>query len=311
MKRKEESVLSYRKAVKAVRQAKWQTAREYNRKYKEVQGLPSAPDKVYEEWVSWDEFFGRKKPCFLSFEEAKLALQPLKLRTSKIYMEWCRQRPEFPQRPDTVYRESWEGWLDYLGHRPGGELRFLDYEEAKRLVESEGVRTASEYRILRKRRGRLPVHPDETYREWVSWPEFFGRERIRREEFVDFEEFKRLIKLLNISSRADYLKKYKRRRGLHSSPEVFYSNWPGWNEVIRGIKKKDARITLRDFLSYEEARGVCIHAQIRSARQYAKVRRTIQGLPAKPHVVYAACWKGWGDFLCPTSPVHDGEGMRL
>ncbi|MDE0092172.1 MAG: hypothetical protein OXN83_02665, partial [Oligoflexia bacterium] len=60
------------------------------------------------------------------------------------------------------------------------------YEEAKALIQNEGVISESAYRRWKKAGHRppdFPAHPDRVYKEkWISWGEFFGTSRVASKE---------------------------------------------------------------------------------------------------------------------------------
>jgi very-short-patch-repair endonuclease len=91
--------------------------RQYAKFFKNDSKLPSNPDIHYEEWTSWEDFTGREKIKFISFEESKEYVQKLKLKSVK---EWIQYRKDnninfIPAYPNDVYKE-WISWGYWLGN---------------------------------------------------------------------------------------------------------------------------------------------------------------------------------------------------
>lgn len=71
-------------------------------------------------WNSWGEFLdtGRaSKGSYMSFEDARLMVRKLKLKTLKEWREYSKiRRPKnIPSNPDKSYEQYWKGWADFLG----------------------------------------------------------------------------------------------------------------------------------------------------------------------------------------------------
>lgn len=61
MENKKKIFLSYEEAKEKVQEVGISSKREYSEKYKEIDGLPSSPDAVYQnEWEGWLRFLGKK-----------------------------------------------------------------------------------------------------------------------------------------------------------------------------------------------------------------------------------------------------------
>ena len=58
--------------------------------------LPSNPDKLYKEWVSWDSFFGIKNTVKkLSYAEAKDFLKDKKISSSREYVQYIKENNNY------------------------------------------------------------------------------------------------------------------------------------------------------------------------------------------------------------------------
>jgi len=85
--------------------------------------IPSAPDLVYEEFVSWGNWLGTgtlatKTRQYRSFEEARAFVHTLHLnnvREWEAYVQSPRKPTDIPSSPRTVYPNEFLGWGDWLG----------------------------------------------------------------------------------------------------------------------------------------------------------------------------------------------------
>ncbi len=81
--------------------------------------MPSSPNSYYEKqgWSSWNEFLGIRRN-FLPYEEAKIIVHRLKLKTIREWKSYAKsdQKPkDIPSSPDHVYKnKGWISWRDWL-----------------------------------------------------------------------------------------------------------------------------------------------------------------------------------------------------
>jgi superfamily II DNA/RNA helicase len=101
----------------AVQNLNISSPKEYNLRYKEDPKLPSEPWAMYEEdWVSSDDFFGRKSREFYeTYEEASKAARKLGVKTSKEYWANYRKDPKLRRRPGENWKDDWISWSHFLG----------------------------------------------------------------------------------------------------------------------------------------------------------------------------------------------------
>jgi hypothetical protein len=94
-------------------------------KNKKNDEIPSCPDLYYKDngWVSWSEWLGydkiklRKKPEYLSYDDAKEYLKNIKIKTSREWIIFSKSsRPvNIPSNPWKYYKE-WSGYKDFLSN---------------------------------------------------------------------------------------------------------------------------------------------------------------------------------------------------
>lgn len=93
---------------------------QYRKRYKEFDGLPSNPQKHYDEWVSWTEFLNSSNGRFLSFEDAKKICEENEIDNRLEYEELRKKRRDLPSAPSKQYKDEWISWYDFLGKKNPG-----------------------------------------------------------------------------------------------------------------------------------------------------------------------------------------------
>ena len=144
--------------------------------------MPRNPHRHYgNKWESWNEFFGKKPSLpFAPYEELKKILIDQGIKKSREYLSWREKNKgvfngwKMPGNPHTYYDE-WEGWGNIFGKLP-----LAPYEELKKAVIDQGIKTSRHYYLLREKNGgvingwSMPSSPHTYYDEWEDWPKFFN-----------------------------------------------------------------------------------------------------------------------------------------
>lgn len=86
----------------------------YKQKYREY-GLPAHPERIYEEWISYKDFFDI--PDFISYDELKELVIPNGFKSADEYKKFIlkQNNPSLPLDPQTAYGQEWENWNKFLG----------------------------------------------------------------------------------------------------------------------------------------------------------------------------------------------------
>ena len=170
------SYIELKKRVQALGIRNW---REYRRKYKEILGAPSSPDKKYKkEWEGWNIFLGKQKQQYLSYTELQQKVQDLDIKSQYEYRRRYKEIDGAPLHPDRQYKGDWEGWPAFLGTSSHRKKRrnYLPYTKLQKQVQALGITSFSEYRRRYKEISNAPANPDRYYKEeWNSWPAFLGK----------------------------------------------------------------------------------------------------------------------------------------
>ena len=99
---------------------------EYNKRYKEISGLISHPERVFaDEWESYKDLFDM--PEFLSYEDMVKIIAPLKLKSQKAYKTFVlnSKNPQYPLDPQGVYSDNWQNWYVFLGKEQPFKVEYI------------------------------------------------------------------------------------------------------------------------------------------------------------------------------------------
>jgi len=177
-----------------------------------IDGKPIKPDDIptdvatfYQDkgWKGFGDWLGntgqpRSSKYFKwrSYEEARVFVHRLGLRTRKEYRTYCRgefpDKPvkpnDIPTNPETVYEDSgWIGTADWLGfvHPRSPNLKYRPFRDARTFVHSLKLNSLDEWRRYCKgeikEKGIKPLDitgsPDKTYKGkgWISWLDWLGK----------------------------------------------------------------------------------------------------------------------------------------
>ena len=154
-------------------------------KKNKINFLPYNPEKTYKnEWIELEDFFENyntkySKKDFLQFNEAKNWLK-INRPDLKSCLQYAKEKtnktlPHFlPFHPERSYKNSgWNGYSDFFGKN------FLTYEEVKKIMIKNKIKTNKEFRIFQKQHiNTIPSNPEQIYKtEWIDWYEFLGNKK--------------------------------------------------------------------------------------------------------------------------------------
>jgi len=113
-------------------------------------------------------------------------------------------------------------------------------------------------------------------------------------KYIFLSEAKKAVAKLNISSRSEYLKRYKEDQRLPSKPERHYIN-DGWIDFydFLGTKKKV-------LLTYSEAQIYAQKKKVKTSEEWRRLykKSKINNVPNDPENYYKGKgWTTWSDFL--------------
>lgn len=182
--------------------------------------------------------------------------------------------------------------------------KHLAFNEARELVRTLGLKSASEYFQLQGKKSlHLPSHPENTYKEegWNGWEDYIGetfKKQIYKSTTMPFEEARAIVRAMNISSVQEWRLLVRTQgvpEGMPTVPDYTYkdSGWTGWRDFL-GTK---------EFLPYEEAREYVKQLNIRTSTEWEEHMyggRRPSFIPSCPQKQYKGKgWQGWKHFLNP------------
>jgi superfamily II DNA or RNA helicase len=147
----------------------------------------------------------------LPFEEAKILVKKFNIKNAKEYGNFISNNLniKLPKWPQITYKDSWNGYGDYLGTGTiaSNELKNyrLSYNEARNLVIKNKITTRNEYKKFRSKSEEniliLPANPEQIYKnEWNGYGEFFGTGNVanQNKQFLSLQEAKEFLKGKNL-----------------------------------------------------------------------------------------------------------------
>jgi len=165
-------------------------------------------------------------------------------------------------------------------------VEFLLFEECKKEVRQQGIKSSTEYKKLYAKRS-WPSDPTKYYKEqWKGWHDFLDKECL-----ISFEELKKEVALKDIQSSSQYQKTFKSNKWPRQPFVTFEKDWKGWDDFFGRAKK----------LSYEEIKKQLRLKGVISMPQYKKVYKN-NGWPSNPNSFYKKEWKGCYDFFNTKKP---------
>ena len=198
---------------------------EWSKSKKRPKNFPSNPNQVYtNEWKGWGDFLGTGnistgKRKWMSFQDAKTLMQSQGIKTHKDFIEWKKdgKRPkDFPSNPNQIYKDKWKGWGDFLdtGNISNRKMEWMSFQDAKTLMQSQGIKTNREF-IEWKKAGKrpedFPSNPQRTYKkEWISWSHFLGNEK----QWMSFDQAKTFIQRQGIRTSIEFREWSKSKKDL-------------------------------------------------------------------------------------------------
>lgn len=253
------------------------------------------------------------KKQFRSFEDAKEFAHFLKLKNEREWKEYCKsgKKPEnMPSTPSRTYRKEWKGMGDWLdtGYVANQKRNYQSFEDAREFAHSLKLNYFSDWKSyckLSKKQKDIPNYPNIVYKkEWIGWGDWLGTGRIANQKrtYSSFNEAKKFVRKLKISSQTEWFNKYcksgNKPADIPSNVQHIYKKeWKGWGDFIGtgNVAPKD-----REFRAFEDARRIVIKLKFKNRndwKKFVKSKNFPSDLPKDPTISYKKEWKTWGDFL--------------
>ena len=271
--------------------------------------IPKYPRGQYpNDWLGLKDWLGYE---FLIYADARDFVQRLGLRSYKQWEQYKQSglKPKhIPALPELAYEEDWKGYKEWLGYS------FLNYDEAKMMVNSWKLNSQKDWRRFIEE-GHLPINIPSAPRGhylnigWTNWGDWLGHRRIsdneRHDNYMDFESARAIVHTWGIKSVTQWHSfaksdKGKRPDTIPFKPERTYEGhgWDGYGDWLgTGVLGS----TNRTFRSFAEMKKFAISLGLSSKNswfEYWKNNKRPSDVPSNPRRTYLdKGWVDWGDFL--------------
>lgn len=317
--------IDYSEAEKFVRNLNLKSVkewREYIKSGKKPAFLSYNPERTYKNigWVSYGKFLGSgqiaaKYKKFETFEKAKKIVKKQKLSTLLEYTKWRRLNSNYrlPSRPPIHYKnQGWIDWNDFFGREPVHYGKSIDYEKARKFVQTLKIKNRKEWTDFCKSGKRplgIPTHPWQAYKKngWIGFIEFFGINykfgtfRIWR----DFNEAKTFTKKLNLKTRREwelYCLSGKKPSDIPAKPNKCNEYKDKWISYLDWLGLSVSNNYLKIWRNYYEAKKFVNDLNLNSNKEwlmYVKSGKKPSDIPSRPDTcdAYKKEWASWYDWL--------------
>ena len=150
---------------------------------------------------------------------------------------------------------------------------FISYDDAKKYCIKNKILTSTHYFSLYKENKLpkfLPASPEQVYKtEWKNWPEFLNNKNTKK-TFLSFDESKKFIKKLKLTSQREFIAYSKNNRPdyIPSNPRrVYKTEWKGWADFLG--YKRIANIH-KTFLDFKTAKKILKKQNLKNQKEFTE-----------------------------------------
>ena len=134
------------------------------------------------------------------FEDARAYVRKL-IKGSADYYDWSKSNlkvADIPSAPDNIYKDAgWINWPDWLGNDPKSNKRtYRDFENARRFVQSLGLRTQNGFHQWSKQENRpldIPSNPAKSIKMPDGLIGLIGLEMIQKNRIKELIEILKML----------------------------------------------------------------------------------------------------------------------
>jgi len=296
---------------------------QYAKSGKRPNDIPSNPNTLYKNkgWKSMGDFLGTGTVSthhrqYLKFNDARKFAHSLKLKNRDEWEQYRKsgKKPEsIPAMPNQVYKNK--GWIntgDWLGtgNIAPKDRTYISFEEARKIVQSIGLKSSSEWRKYcnsKNKPNTVPTHPHIVYKNkgWVDWGDWFGTGTIatQQRKYLSIDKARKIIQSKNLkSSRAwkKYTKDLKFPKNIPMAPALYYKN-KGWISMGDFLGTGTIQPQQIKYRTFEDAREFVHSLDLESTqdwRKYCNSGKKPEDIPRSPYTVWKnKGWKGMGDWV--------------
>ena len=216
--------------------------------------FPLNPNKVYEEWTSWEDFLGVESAgeaqtndvTDVSFLKHLGGLLDLDIGNTEREVDlYSRKREQSIELLNRQRKKSVKDSSLQKNNRTRNN-NWMSYKEAKEFIRALRITSTVQFNKWSRSKNRpfnFPSSPYSVYKkEWQGWRSFLGSGRIIVKNWMSYEEAKTFIQNEKVDSETTYRKwkkEGKRPINFPAHPDRKYKeHWKGWGEFLGNVKKK-------------------------------------------------------------------------
>ena len=271
---------TWQDASEACRDLGIKTVDDYSLFYKDDYRLPSKPSEYYVDFPGYRMFF-KGETLYGSWEEASVSAKKFGFKNRKEYHEGYKQDPRLPSYPHVKY-EGFPGYDIFLGLIK--KEKYKTWQEASEVCQKLGI---TNYKEAQLRVSGLPTNPNIFWKDWPGMGVFFSKPT--KEYYQTWEEASNACRELGVTTRKEYNLLYKNDPMLHSNPDDYYQNFPGYDVFLKGTKKEY-------YPTWQDASEACRDLGITLQIEYKKRYKEDPKLPSTPDHFYSD-FPGYSMFL--------------
>jgi len=191
--------------------------------------------------------------------------------------------------------------------------KFRKFEEARKFVQSLGLKNVKEWRKYTKSGNKpddSPAWPSESYlkKGWIDWGNWFGTGKIsnrkKSKQFLTFYEARDYAMREKLKSRTEWENFYKSEKfpkNIPTSPSRVYKNkgWIGWGDFL-GTGNVQPKRKQGQYRTFERSRQYVRSLKLKNRKEwrgFSKSNKRPKFIPPSPEKTFKEKWKNMGDWI--------------
>lgn len=229
---------------------------------------------------------------YSTWQEASSVAIALGFNSQRDYRNDYKCDPKLPGDPNKFYSD-FPGWAVFFGKesRKKADEFYRTWQEASKAAIALGIKSQRDYYNNYNLDPKLPSTPHQFYSDFPGLSVFLSIES--KMFYLTWQEAATAAIILGINSNSEYVKKYKDDDRLHSNPDKFYSDFPGW-ALFFG--KEQRRNSDEFYETWQEALKAVIALGIKSQEDYLSNYNRDSKLPSSLYNFYSD-FPGWKVFF--------------
>ena len=251
-------------------------------------------------WIDWFHFTGRGKKNYVSYEDARILVKDLKIKTEAAWRKLPRDSDIFDKvspAPANFYKDK--GWVSWTHFFFKDRVDFLEYEEARLKSRGMECKSVTEWKAATKDMPEFPSYPARVYAAYgFDWSDFLATpiQQKQKRIYMTFNECRKLMVTKGIRTKKQFDEiKNELAFNIPRAPHHTYRD-KGFKNFPHFFGQRDT-----DFLKFVEARARVRRLEFKSVKEYqeaSSARDLPDRLPSNPSSYYKGKgWINWTDFL--------------